>query len=453
MVRNDDVTALSRHVDQLFPAVRADLEALVRMRSVSADGPTTEGMQACAARVETLLAAEGLAVRRLEVPGGPPAIFATLPAPAGAPTVLLYAHYDVQPPGDPAQWSVAPFEPMERGGRLFGRGASDDKSGIAIHLGTLRALTALRGPGGIPVGVKVIVEGEEELGSPHIEELLARYGDLLAADAIVIADSEHWNVGTPALTTTLRGLVDCVIEVRTLEHGVHSGQFGGAVPDALRALVRALATLHDDVGAVAIPGLVHALDPTVEVEEAELRASAGVVEGVHLVGSGPLAARMWTRPSVSILAIDAPPVSEAINQLVPVARAKVSLRVAPGQAPAAALDALVAHLERAVQWGARVMVTHGSSAPGFTLEQRGSAFTAFAEGMRAAWDVAPAEIGVGGTIPLISLLASRFPAAAVLVTGVGEPTSRIHGPDESQDLGELRRSILAEAVALLHLAG
>lgn len=443
---HDDLAA---HVDRLFPGVRADLESLVRIPSVSAEGPATEAMVACAVRVEALFAAEGLAIRRLEVPGGPPAILAQHPAPTGAPTVLLYAHYDVQPAGDPALWSAAPFEPVERDGRLYGRGASDDKSGIAIHLG---ALSALRAGGGIPVGVKVLVEGEEELGSPHIVDLLARYGDLLAADVIVIADSEHWRVGTPALTVTLRGLVDCVVQVETLARGVHSGQFGGAVPDALSALVRLLATLHDAGGSSAIAGLSRAPDPTVEVEEGELRASAGMVEGVSLVGDGPLAARLWARAAVSVLAIDAPCVSEAINQLVPAARAKVSLRVPPGQDHAVALDALVAHLEGAAPWGARVTVTRGSSAPGFALEARGAAYVAFAEGMREAWGVTPAEIGIGGTIPLVALLAERFPGAAVLVTGVGEPTSRIHGPDESQDLGELRRSILAEASALLHLA-
>jgi len=440
---------LADHVAQLFPAVRADLEALVRIPSVSAEGAETPGMIECAARVASLLAEAGLAVRRIEVPGAPPAILGEHPAPPGAPTVLLYAHYDVQPAGDPALWSGPPFEPRERDGRLFGRGASDDKAGIAIHLGALRALQAA---GGIPVGVKVIVEGEEELGSPHIEALLAAHGDLLAADAIVIADSEHWRVGVPALTTTLRGLVDCVVEVQTLEHGVHSGQFGGAAPDALSALVRILATLHDERGASAIAGLQRAPDPAVEVEEAELRASAGVLDGVDLVGDGPLSARLWARPAVSILAIDAPRVSEAINQLVPVARAKVSLRVPPGQDPGDALDALVAHLEAAAPWGARVTVTRGSSAPGFALEARDTEFAAFADGMREAWGVPPEEIGIGGTIPLIALLAERFPAAAVLVTGVGEPTSRIHGPDESQDLRELQRSILGEAIALQRLA-
>ncbi len=233
---------------------------------------------------------------------------------------------------------------------------------------------------------------------------------------------------------------------------MHSGQFGGAVPDALTALVRTLSTLHDADGAVAVAGLAFAPDPDVELDEAELRASAGVLDSVLLVGAGPLAARLWARPAISVLAIDAPRVSEAINQLVPVARAKVSLRVPPGQDPGAALDALVAHLEAAAPWGTSVTVTRGSSAPGFAVTERGAAYLAFAEGMREAWGTPPAEIGIGGTIPLVSLLAERFPEAAVLVTGVGEPTSRIHGPDESQDLQELRRSILAEALALRRLA-
>ena len=444
-----DHADLAAHVDSQFAAVRADLEALVRIPSVSAEGPLTAGMSDCAAFVETLLEAEGLDVRRLDVPGAPPAILGEMPAPEGAPTVLLYAHYDVQPAGDPALWGVAPFEPSERDGRLYGRGASDDKSGIAIHLGALRAL---RAAGGIPVGVKVIVEGEEELGSPHILALLVQHGDALAADVIVICDSEHWRVGTPALTNTLRGLVDCVVEVQTLEHGVHSGQFGGTAPDALTALARVLATLHDEHGSPAIAGLIHAPDPEVEVDEAELRASAGILDGVALVGEGPIAARLWARPAISVLAIDAPRVSEAINQLVPIARAKVSLRVPPGQDDTQALDALVAHLEAAAPWGARVTVTRGSSAPGFAVTERGAAYVAFADGMREAWGTAPAKIGIGGTIPLISLIAARFPEAAVLVTGVGEPTSRIHGPDESQDLGELHRSILGEAIALRLLA-
>ncbi len=442
------ISALAEAIDAAFPATRADLESLVRIASVSAEGPDTPAMRACAERVGALLAGAGLEVRLLEVPGAPPAVFAHRAGPPDAPTVLLYAHYDVQPAGDLAAWRTPPFEPTEREGRLYGRGASDDKAGFATHLAALRAL-----PHDLPLTVKVIVEGEEELGSPHAEALLATYRDVLAADVIVVADSEQWAVGTPALTTSLRGLVDCVVEVRTLRAGVHSGQFGGALPDALSALARLLATLHDDAGRGAVAGLVSGDPPGVDVPEAELRASAGALPGVKLVGTGSIASRLWRQPAISVLAIDAPRVSEAINQLVPSARAKVSLRLAPGQDPAAAMDALVTHLESHAPWGAEVEVTRGSSAEAFAMAAGGPAYEAFRAGLQAAWGVEPAEIGVGGTIPLVASLSHAYPDAAVLLTGVGEPTSAIHGPNESQDLQELRRTCLAEAVALARLAG
>lgn len=437
-------------VDRVFPGIRAELESLVRIPSVSADGAGTDAMRAAAERVRALLADAGLRAELVEVPGAPPAVLGVADGPPDAPRVLLYAHYDVQPSGPIESWTTSPWEPTEREGRLYGRGASDDKSGVATHLGVLRAYQEAGLP--LPVGVTVIVEGEEELGSPHAAALLDTFGDRLAADAIVIADSEHWAVGRPALTVSLRGLVDAIVEVRTLQSGVHSGQFGGAIPDALTALSRLLATLHDDKGRPAVAGLRSAPDPAVEVEEGELRRSAGVREGVELIGAGPLASRLWGQPAISVLAIDAPRISEAINQLVPAARAKVSVRIAPGEEPERAMDALVAHLQTHAPWGAEVTVTRGSSAPAFALGERGSAFRAFADGMEAAWGVKPAEIGAGGTIPLVSMLTERFPRAAVLLTGVGEPTSHIHGPDESQDLGELRRSILAEAIALQNLS-
>ena len=433
-------------VERLFPEVRADLDSLVRIPSISADPDRTADLRACAERVRDLLTSVGLNVEVLDVPESPPVVLATRTAAPGAPTVLLYAHYDVQPTGDLDGWTTPPFEPTERRGRLHGRGASDDKSGIAIHLGALRALATVGEPADI--GVTVLVEGEEELGSPHAATLLDRHGDRLAADAFVIADSEHWAVGRPALTTSLRGLVDAIVEVRTLEVGVHSGQFGGAVPDAITALSRLIATLHDERGNCAIAGLVQAPAPDVDLDEDELRRSVGMVEGVEVVGDASITSRLWMRPAVSVLALEAPRLSEAINQIVPVARAKVSLRLAPGDDPQRAMQALVSHLQNNAPWGARVTVTPGSSAPPFALVERGASFQAFAAGMTEAWGSPPAEIGIGGSIPLVAMLAERFPQAAILITGVGDPTSRIHGPDESQDLGELRRSILAEALAL-----
>jgi len=436
-------------LDSVFPSVQAGLERLVRIPSISADGFEAPVMRQSAEAVASLLRDAGVAgVRLLEIAGAPPAAYGALPASAGAPTVLLYAHHDVQPAGDLEQWASGPFEPAVRDGRLYGRGASDDKSGIATHLGALGAHA-----GRPPVGVKIFVEGEEEMGSPHIGEFLARHRDELAADLIVVADSEHWRVGQPAITTSLRGLVDCTVEVRTLEHGVHSGQFGGAVLDAVTSLARLIATLHDDRGCPAIAGLVAGDADPLDLDEVRFRDEAGVLDGVALIGDGAITSRLWMRPAVSVLAIDAPRMSEAINALVPVARAKVSVRLAPGDEPERAMRALVTHLETHAPFGARVTVTPGSSAAPFRLEPRGRGYDAMRAAYAEAWGVAPVNIGVGGSIPLVADFKHAYPDADVLLTGVGEPRSRIHGPNESQDLAELKRSALAEAIALRLLAG
>ncbi len=440
---------LAAAVEAQSSSVRQLLEDLVRIPSVSAAGFDPAEVRRSAEAVATILSAEGLEnVQLLEAADAHPAVFGEIPAPAGAPTVLLYAHHDVQPPGPDSQWTTVPFEPEEREGRLYGRGTSDDKAGIALHVGALRAHS-----GAPPVGVKVFIEGEEEIGSLHLDEFLEAHRDLLAADVIVIADSENWRVGTPALTTSLRGLVDCVIEIHTLEHAVHSGSFGGAFPDALMALSRLLATLHDDDGEVAVPGLVHREADPLDLEEPELREQATALADTQLIGSGGLTGRMWTKPAISILAIDAPSVAKAINQLVPAARAKVSVRLAPGDDPARAMDALATHLESNAPWGAWVSVTRGASGDPIDLEPGGPAYDAWSAAFEHAWGAKPVHIGVGGSIPFVSAFQSTYPDAEILLVGVADPTSRAHGPDESLDLDELRRSVLAEAVALRLYAG
>ena len=443
------MTDLKAAVDAIFPQVRADLERLVRIPSVSADGFDRAEVRRSAKATAEILERSGLkGVRLLEVDGAHPAVHGEHRAPAGAPTILLYAHHDVQPQGDEADWDSPPFEPVERDGRLFGRGTSDDKAGIAMHAAAIRAYD-----GAPPIGVRAFIEGEEEIGSAHLTEFLDTYGDLLQADVIVLADLANWRVGEPALTTSLRGLVDCVVEVRTLEHAVHSGMFGGPFPDAVSALARLLATLYDDQGRVAIDGLVSNKTDGLDLSEKELREQSGALDGVHRIGEGSLTAQMWTMPSVSVLGIDAPRIGEAANKLVPVARAKVSLRIAPGDEPGRAMDALVAHLESNAPWGAEVRVTRGASARPFALRAEGPVFDAAREAMKEAWGLAPVDIGAGGSIPLVAAFADAFPETPILLTGAADPDSRAHGANESLDLDDLAKACLAEALLLVRIAG
>ena len=442
--------ALRDAVTAVLPSVRADLERLVRIPSVSADDFDREQVQRSAQLTAKLLRAAGLGdVQILTSDGGRPAVLGRTAAPAGQPTVLLYAHHDVQPPGDPTAWTSEPFEPTERDGRLYARGAADDKAGIAAHLAALRAYVPLGGP---PVGVTVLVEGEEEIGSPTLAAFLAEHRDLLAADVLVLADSSNWAVGRPALTTTLRGNVIVDVEVRTLEHALHSGMYGGAAPDALTALCRLVATLHDDQGDVAVAGLVTGPSDPLDLTEEQFRSDAGIADGVGLIGTGPLTSRLWSRPSLTVTGIDAPPVARASNTLLPVARAKLSMRIAPGQDGPAALEALQAHLRDRAPWGAQVRVLHSEVSPPFAAEARSPAHDAARQALAAAWGVAPVDVGVGGSIPFISAFAELFPAAALLVTGVEDPDSRAHGADESLHLGEFARVCLAEALLLRNLA-
>lgn len=436
-------------VRDVLPSVRADLEALVRIPSVSADPARKDDVRRSAEATAELFRAEGFDdVQILSSGGGAPAVVARKPAPEGAPTVLLYAHHDVQPVGNLSDWDTEPFEPTERGDRLFGRGAADDKAGIAAHLAAIRAHGTHP-----PVGVTIFVEGEEEVGSPTLAAFLEEYKERLQADVIVIADSTNWNVGIPALTTSLRGLVDVFVEVSTLTHGVHSGMWGGLVPDAVTALVRVLATMHDDEGNVAVDGLVSGPASDVDYPEGRVRAEAGVREGVQLFGSGSLVERLWTKPAVAIIGFDATSTAEASNTLIPTATAKVSLRIAPGDDAESALTALTRHLEANVPWGAEITVTPGrSNGQPCVIDASGPAYDVARAAFKEAWDgTDPVDIGVGGSIPFIAAFTEAFPDAAVLVTGVEDPDTRAHGANEGLHLKEFERVCLAETLLLNNL--
>jgi cysteinylglycine-S-conjugate dipeptidase len=435
---------LSAAVDSHFDDMRAILEDLVRIPSVSAGGYPAAEVRRSAEHIAELLRNEGASgVRLLEFEGAHPAVYGEVPGPEGSPTVLLYAHHDVQPPGPAEEWETSPFEPFERDGRLYGRGASDDKSGVVMHLATLRAFA-----GTPPVTLKVFIEGEEEVGSAHLGHFLAEHAELLRADVIVIADAGLWRVGAPGLTTSLRGLAACVVEVRTAKHAVHSGEFGGVFPEAITALARLLATLHDDQGDVAIAGLANFEAADLDLTEDEIRDIMGTPPGLEQIGTGSLTSRLWAKPAVSVLAVDAPRVSEAINQLVPVASAKVSLRIPPGQDAGAALDALRTHLIEHAPWGVDVTVTGTEKGAAFQSATSGPAAEAWKSAMREVWNVEPVEMGQGGSIPFVADFSQLFPDAEILLTGAGDPTSAIHAPNESQDLGELRNSILAQVLAV-----
>jgi acetylornithine deacetylase/succinyl-diaminopimelate desuccinylase-like protein len=439
---------LVERVRAVLPSVREDLEDLVRIQSVWADPARRDEVHKSAQAVFDLFTGVGFTDVRIVSEGGAPAVIARHPAPPGAPTVLLYAHHDVQPEGDPQQWQSAPFEPTERDGRLYGRGTADDKAGIATHLAALRAFD-----GNPPVGVTVFVEGEEESGSPSLGRLLAAHKDLLAADVIVIADSDNWSTDIPSLTVSLRGMADCVVEVATLDHGLHSGMWGGVVPDAVSALVRLLATLHDDDGNVAVAGLHEGTASDVDYTPERVRADTGMLDGVQEIGSGSVPQRLWAKPAITVIGIDTTSIAASSNTLIPRARAKISLRIAPGGDAVAHLDILRKHLEEHAPWGAQVTVTPGDSGQPYAIDATGPVYDAARAAFKQAWGVEAVDTGVGGSIPFIAEFADAFPKATILVTGVEDPNTQAHSINESLHLGVLERAATSEALLLEALGG
>jgi len=435
-------------VESEFRKIRTGLEHLVRIPSVSADEAATASVRRSAEQTADWLQWSGLqGSRLLELDGAHPAVFGHTHGPAGAPTVLLYAHHDVQPPGDQDLWRSDPFEAAERAGRLFGRGTADDKAGIAVHAAALRAWG-----GKPPVNVSVLVEGEEEIASKHLPQFLAEYADLLRADVIVLADCANWAVGKPSLITSVRGILDFVVEVRTLDHAVHSGSYGGPVPDAVTALCRLIASLHDDNGEVVVDGLKIGPPYDIEVLEHEVRDVAGLRPGVSLLGSGSLAHRLWGRPAVAVLGIDAPAIADVVHKLVPVARAHVSVRLAPGDEIEQAKAAIEAHLYSRAPWGAEVAVDFAREGSPHLIDASGAGFDAFRRSCEHTWGCAPEEPGSGGSLPLVAALAEVYPRADLLLTGICDPDSRPHCENESVHLSELLNCCVNEAALLGYLA-
>ncbi|MSR97660.1 dipeptidase [Arthrobacter sp. BL-252-APC-1A] len=450
-----DEAALRNSVAAAFPRTLEDLTRLVAIPGIAWDSFDPENLDRSADAVAELLRGAGLDdVQILRVdnngkPGGP-AVVARRPAAPGKPTVLLYAHHDVQPPGDLSLWETEPFTATERNGRLYGRGAADDKAGIMVHVGALRALDEVLGADS-GVGITFFIEGEEEAGSPTFRTFLETHRDLLQADVIVVADSGNWKVGTPALTTSLRGLVDGTFEVRVLGHAVHSGMFGGPVLDAPTLLARLIATFHDERGNLAIEGLEGFDDAEVDYPEEDFRQDSSVLDSVRLAGEGSIASRLWTKPALSIIGIDVPSVAMSSNTIQPSARAKFSMRLAPGQDPEAAMDAMARHLAANAPFGAEVVFTPGERGNAFATDTAAPAAQTALWALEAAWGTKPVEMGVGGSIPFIADLVEVFPAAQILITGVEDPDSRAHSANESLHLDDFRNAVLAEALLLARL--
>lgn len=435
-------------VDAEFPRIREELEHLVRIPSVSAPGFDAHQVRRSADATAEWLRRSGFGrASILELPGSHPAVYGSVPGPAGSPRVLLYAHHDVQPPGPEDLWQSPPFEPTERDGRLYGRGTADDKAGIAVHMAAMRAWA-----GKPPLEVAVLVEGEEETGSTHLPGFLQKYKELLRADAVVIADCSNWAIGQPTLITSLRGIVDCVVGVRTSDHAVHSGKYGGPVPDALTAMGRLIATLHDAAGNVAVKGLHLGSPHAVEFPEPVLREIAGLRPGAQFLGDGPLSQRIWAQPAIAVLGIDAPPVTGAAHQIVPWCQASISVRLAPGDDAGRAFEAVREHLLGHAPWGAEVTVTRDHQGEPFAIDTSGAAFGAFRRSCADTWGCLPVEAGSGGSLPLVAALATLYPGLALMLTGVDDPDSRAHSENESVHLGELRLCCVNEALLLGYLA-
>ena len=441
-----------------LPTAIADLSKLVRIPSVSWDGFDHSQVARSAAAIRDLVSGlgifESVDIRQAAIGDGEtlgqPAVLATRVARNGKPTILLYAHHDVQPPGNDADWESAPFEPTVRGDRLYGRGAADDKAGVMAHVAAIRAFVDTVGTD-FDLGLVVFIEGEEEFGSRSFSNFLRDNQAELAADAIVVADSDNWDINTPALTVGLRGNVTFKLTVSTLSHASHSGMFGGAVPDAMLATIRLLASLHADDGSVAVEGLTSREIALPDYPEEKLREEAGLLDGVSSIGTGHVLSRMWSKPAITVTGIDAPTVQNASNTLSPVVSVRISARIAPGQTADAAYTAIAAHLEKNAPFGAHITISDVDKGNPFLVDTSGWAVAEAKAAMHEAWGVEALETGIGGSIPFIADLAEVFPNAQILVTGVEDPDSRAHSPNESLHLGVFQRAILTEALLLAKL--
>jgi acetylornithine deacetylase/succinyl-diaminopimelate desuccinylase-like protein len=448
------VSQVREIVETDFSRRIGDLGRLVKIQGIAWDAFDAANLQTSAEAVAQLFHETGVfetvEIRTAVLDGipGSPAIVARRPAKNGKPTFLLYAHHDVQPPGNLDDWETPPFEPTLKNGRIYARGAADDKAGIVAHLTAIETVRKTLGDD-FDLGISIFIEGEEEAGSRTFRTFLDENRDILEADAIVVADSGNWTADIPALTTTLRGMVSQVIEVSTLDHALHSGMYGGVVPDAMTAMIRLLSTLHTPDGSVAVAGLVSGKASELPYTEAELRRDAGAAEPLELIGTGSILDRIWTKPSITVIGIDGQSVALSSNTLLPKAKAKISMRIAPGDEPVRALAALRAHLEENMPFGGSIEFLETELGKPFQAKSSGWAQSLAETALEAAFGNETALIGIGGSIPFIADLTEVFPNAQILVTGVEDADSRAHSPNESVEVASLKKAMVAEALMLI----
>ncbi|MGH7336266.1 MAG: M20/M25/M40 family metallo-hydrolase [Myxococcota bacterium] len=456
------IESLDRGID----AALDDLVALARIPSVSAPGFDPAHVARSAQATAELLAKSGLElVEVLTLPGAHPyAVGEWLHAGPDAPTVLVYAHHDVQPPGRESHWQSPPFEPTKRGdGRLYGRGVVDDKAGVLLHLAAQRAWLAAEGA--LPVNVKWIVEGEEEIGSGHLAEFLRAHRARLDCDVLVLSDTANLDTGVPSLTTSLRGIVQVDVTVRALDHPIHSGMWGGPVPDAATAMTSLLARLVDARGAIAVPGLYDDVPELSEQERAALaalpfdadafRRDAGMAPGTAFIGEDDRAVyeRLWHRPSLALTALEGMPIATAANQLMAEARARIGVRVAPGQDAQRIADLVCAFVKRDPPAGVRVETAVPSAVPGWKTAAFGPAFAAARRALRTGYGRDAVEIGCGGSIPFVGPFVEVLGGVPALLLGLEDPPCNAHGENESLDLADFRKAAHSSAHLLAELAG
>ena len=443
-----DIDEVRTKVHDLMPDLLADHAEMVGTASVAFPGYTPEPVHQMVEFVRQKLHDAGVTDAQLmDVPTGYPPIYGTIPGPEGAPTVVLYAHCDVQPAPQEQGWTSDPWTATTKDdGRIYGRGAADDKGGLAIHLGTLRYFQ-----GRPPCTIKVIIESMEETES-NLEAFVQAHPELFACDVFVVCDMGNLRVGEPVLTTTLRGDVACVVTVRTLEHPLHSGMFGGPAPDAMMALARLLASLQNDDGSVAVDGVTSFEWTGPEFAEADFRASADLLPSTAVLGADEVGSRLWSKPSINAIGLDMTSIADSSNVLVPQARAKISMRIVPGSDPTEELDALVAHLESHAPWGATVEVQRTKEARPFRGASDGPAFAAARQAMHDAFGKEPGDVGSGGSIPLLHHLSQAAPNAEFLLWGPEDlAKSRIHASDESVDPKEIEDMIVTQVRLLERL--